>query len=591
MAGRIPKSFIDELVSRADIVEVIDQYVPLRKAGRDYKACCPFHEEKTASFTVSPAKQFYHCFGCQAHGTAIGFLIDYANMEFVDAVEELARRLAMEVPRDAESTDEGESTQSVYDMLERANAYYQRQLRQHPEAPKAVEYLKNRGLSGEVAAEFQLGFAPPGWDNLVRELGHGEPERAELMRAGLTAQRDSGGSYDRFRDRIVFPIHDRRGRPIGFGGRVLGDDTPKYLNSPETPVFHKGRELYGLGHARSAKPQQSRVFVVEGYMDVVALAQHGIRNTVATLGTSATPEHLSQLFRIWPDVVFCFDGDDAGRRAAWRALEIALPLMREGRQAFFMFLPEGDDPDSAVRAHGPDQFELRADEAHSLGTFLFQRLAAQVDLETIDGRSRLHELARPLLARIPAGSFHRLATQRLAELTGIDADDLTRLSMEDKEAARPKRRVATRVRPASPGISPTRKAITLLVQSPELASISGALELLREVETAGAKLLVELIELLVENPNLTTAALIERYRDHETGRHLASLAVAQMDLEVGLQQEFEDCLQRVAEQEREEREEERFKALAAKDLSLLSEEDKRELSQLTRRRAGAGNRL
>ena len=591
MAGRIPKSFIDELVSRADIVEVIDQYVPLRKAGRDYKACCPFHEEKTASFTVSPAKQFYHCFGCQAHGTAIGFLIDYANMEFVDAVEELARRLAMEVPRDAESTDDGESTQSVYDMLERANAYYQRQLRQHPEAPKAVEYLKNRGLSGEVAAEFQLGFAPPGWDNLVRELGHGEPERAELMRAGLTAQRDSGGSYDRFRDRIVFPIHDRRGRPIGFGARVLGDDTPKYLNSPETPVFHKGRELYGLGYARSAKPPQSRVFVVEGYMDVVALAQHGIRNTVATLGTSATPEHLSQLFRIWPDVVFCFDGDDAGRRAAWRALEIALPLMREGRQAFFMFLPEGDDPDSAVRAHGRDQFELRADEAHSLGTFLFQRLAAQVDLETIDGRSRLHELARPLLARIPGGSFQQLATKRLAELTGIDADDLTRLSMEDKEAARPKRRVATRVRPASPGISPTRKAITLLVQSPELASISGALELLREVETAGAKLLVELIELLVENPNLTTAALIERYRDHETGRHLASLAVAQMDLEVGLQQEFEDCLQRVAEQEREEREEERFKALAAKDLSLLSEEDKRELSQLTRRRAGAGNRL
>ena len=584
MAGRIPKSFIDELVSRADIVEIIDEYVPLKKSGRDYKACCPFHEEKTPSFTVSPAKQFYHCFGCQAHGTAIGFLIDYANMEFVDAVEELARRLGLEVPRDSQGTNEGEPSEPIYAMVEEANLFYQRQLRHHPEAARAVEYLKGRGVSGEIAAEFQLGFAPPGWDNLVRELGTTESAQQLLLRAGLVAERSGGGLYDRFRERIMFPIHDRRSRSIGFGGRILADDTPKYLNSPETPVFHKGRELYGLVHARNTKPRLPRVFVVEGYMDVVALAQHGVRNSVASLGTSLTSEHLSQLFRIWPDVVFCFDGDEAGRRAGWRALEIALPQMREGRQAFFMFLPEGEDPDSAVRANGRAHFERLADEAQSLGTFLFQHLSDRVDLETIDGRSRLHELARPLLARIPPGSFQRLAGQRLAELTGIDAVDLSKLSGGARETKPPKRRVTSRVKPANPTISPARKAITLLVQSPELADVAGALEALKDLESSGARLLVELIELLVENPNLTTAAIIERYRDHETGRHLASLAAAPVDLEVGWEQEFQDCLQRVIDQGREQREEERFKVLAAKDLSLLSEEDKRELSELTRRR-------
>jgi DNA primase len=403
VAGRIPQSFIDDLVSRADIVEVIDSHVPLKKAGREHKACCPFHDEKTPSFTVSSEKQFYHCFGCGAHGTVLGFLMNYRHLEFVEAVEALAQRLGLDVPHeDDEGRPATAPTAPLYELLARASSYYQRQLREHPERARAVEYLKSRGLSGEIAAEFKLGYAPPGWDNLTRALGPGEAERNQLVRAGLSVER-SERAYDRFRDRVMFPILDRRGRTIGFGGRVLGDDTPKYLNSPEGAIFHKGRELYGAYQAISSSKTLQRVIVVEGYMDVVALAQHGVANAVATLGTSATSDHVEQLFRMVPDVVFCFDGDEAGRRAAWRALETALPRMRDGRQAFFMFLPEGEDPDSLVRSRGGEAFEKLAADAPSLGTFLFDRLVDQVDLGTIDGRSRMVELARPLLVKI-AGS-------------------------------------------------------------------------------------------------------------------------------------------------------------------------------------------
>ncbi|MGI9332153.1 MAG: DNA primase, partial [Gammaproteobacteria bacterium] len=321
--GRIPQAFIDDLIGRIDIVEVIDQRVPLKKAGRELKACCPFHEEKTPSFTVSPAKQFYHCFGCGAHGTALGFLMDYARLDFVEAVEELARRAGVEVPREGASSQTETQTAPLYDILERANAFYRRQLREHAQAPRAVDYLKRRGVSGEIARDFAVGFAPPGWDNALRALGKDEQTLEALQLAGLVTAREGGGDYDRLRDRIVFPIRDRRGRTVGFGGRVLGDDTPKYLNSPETPVFHKGRELYGLYEARRQRGALERLLVVEGYMDVVALAQSGIRNAVATLGTAATPEQIEQMFKAAADVVFCFDGDAAGRRAAWRALENA----------------------------------------------------------------------------------------------------------------------------------------------------------------------------------------------------------------------------------------------------------------------------
>ncbi len=553
MAGRIPQSFIDDLVSRADIVEVIDAHVPLKKAGREYKACCPFHDEKTPSFTVSAEKQFYHCFGCGAHGTVIGFLMNYRHLEFVEAVESLAQRLGLEVPREGgEAAPAGPPTAPLYEMLEAASRFFQRQLRAHPEKSRAVDYLKSRGLSGEVAAEFKLGFAPPGWDNLVEALGGTEEQLELLIRAGLVIQR-SERCYDRFRDRVIFPILDRRGRTIGFGGRVLGEDTPKYLNSPEGPLFHKGRELYGAFQAMRSAGNLKRIHVVEGYMDVVALAQAGIRNAVATLGTAATPDHVERLFRLSPDVAYCFDGDEAGRRAAWRALETTLPRLRDGRQAFFMFLPEGEDPDSLVRTHGREAFEALSEEAVSLGTFLFDRLSAQVDLSTIDGRSRLIEMAKPLLGKIPDGAFRKLAQKKLADMTGMDPDDSATL-INGPQAPRVRRQSAATVRAALSSQTPVRRAIKMLVQHPELASDFPDVSVLKDLDLPGAPLLLELIDLLRENPDFSTAKVLERYRTNEAGAHLGKLAAEELSpLGEGIRIEFEDAIRAVVRRAEERR--------------------------------------
>ena len=415
MAGRIPKQFIDDLITRVDIVELIDERVPLKKAGKDYKANCPFHEEKTPSFTVSADKQFYHCFGCGVHGTAIGFLMEYDHMSFPEAVEELARRAGVEIPRATYSAAAPEAPvgPDLLELMRDAARLYRSQLREHPQAPIAIDYLKGRGITGEIAKEFELGFAPDGWDNLLKVLGgdeEGSPARSasssshkysreSLVTAGLAIKKDGGGYYDRFRARIMFPIHDHRGRIVGFGGRVLDKGEPKYLNSPETPLFHKGRELYGLYHAREPIKRENRVLVVEGYMDVVALAQYGIDFAVATLGTATTRDHLERLFRHAPEVIFCFDGDRAGREAAWRALETTLPVLRDGRQASFLFLPEGEDPDTLVRKEGAEAFRARLRTAKPLPDFLFETLVRQVDLTRLDGRARLVELARPHLSK------------------------------------------------------------------------------------------------------------------------------------------------------------------------------------------------
>ncbi|MDH3355677.1 MAG: DNA primase, partial [Chromatiales bacterium] len=348
MSGRIPQNFIDDLINRSDIVDVVDSRVPLKKAGREYQACCPFHNEKTPSFTVSPNKQFYHCFGCGAHGTVISFLMEYENLAFVEAIKELASDVGMEIPKSEGFSNPAPRidkavTQSLYDVMGQANKFFQQQLRQHPQAGEAVDYLKQRGLSGEIARDFGIGYAPPGWDNLIKDLT--PTPTKQLFDAGLVIEKEGQGSfYDRFRERIMFPIHDQRGRVIAFGGRILGDGKPKYLNSPETDIFHKGKELYGLFEARQSLKQIDRLIVVEGYMDVVALAQFGVRNAVATLGTAVTEPHLNQLFRTCSEVIFCFDGDSAGRKAAWRGLENGLPLMQKGRQIRFLFLPDGEDP-------------------------------------------------------------------------------------------------------------------------------------------------------------------------------------------------------------------------------------------------------
>jgi DNA primase len=583
MAGRIPQHFIDDLMTRVDIVEVIDEYVPLKKAGHEYKACCPFHDEKTPSFTVSPGKQFYHCFGCGAHGTAIGFLMDYGRMEFPEAVETLAARLGLEVPREGGDNSPRQDYSRLYACMENAAAFYRRQLREHATAPRAVNYLKGRGLDGQTAEKFTLGYAPPGWDNLMQALADKDAALRDLVEAGLVKARDDK-RYDTFRNRIMFPIRDRRGRVIAFGGRTLGDDDgPKYLNSPETPIFHKGRELYGLYEARQALRELPRLLVVEGYMDVVALAQSGIPYAVATLGTATTAEHLELLYRTTPEVVFCFDGDRAGRQAAWRALENALPVIREGRQAGFMFLPEGEDPDSLVRREGKAAFEKRILDALPLSTFLLNTLADKLDLGSIDGRARLVELARPLLGRIAPGVYLDLLLDQLAGIVHMDAAQLRVHLQENAPPAasearrRPPRPAANRTE----AITPLRRAISLLLQHPELARQVTATPRFATLQRPGVKLLIELLELLHENPHLNTAALLEHWRGSDDSRHLARLAnYPQGGADVDVSAEFHGVLALL------DREVSEARCRELETRADLTDSEKDELKQLHREMAG-----
>jgi DNA primase len=521
MAGRIPPEFIDELLARTDIVDLINRRIPLRKAGKDYQACCPFHDEKTPSFTVSREKQFYHCFGCGAHGSAIGFLMDYEHQAFPDAVEELARQAGMELPREGSPGRTGPDPRPLYALLEEAARRYRQQLRRHPSAGAAVDYLKGRGLTGEVAAAFGIGYAPPGWDFLLAGLGKDEDSRRALLQCGLIIDQE-GRRYDRFRERIMFPIRDRRGRVIGFGGRVLGDGKPKYLNSPETPVFHKGRELYGLFEALRANRKLERLLVVEGYMDVVALAQFGITNAVATLGTATTADHLRQLLPQAPELVFCFDGDAAGREAAWKALETALHQTTGHQEIRFLFLPEGEDPDTLVRSEGRDAFEERVRQATPLSDFLFERLTGQVDMNSLDGKARLATLAHPLLARVPNGLYREMLERRLASLVGVAASDLGRGAARRSSSARPEsyRSVAP-----TRGATPLRLAIALILQHPDLASTArAAADDWRQVDNAGVSLLSDLLDLISAYPEISTAALMERWRDRPELNYLRQLA-------------------------------------------------------------------
>lgn len=518
--ARIPQSFIDELISRVDIVEVIDARVPLKKHGREFTACCPFHNEKTPSFTVSPGKQFFHCFGCGAHGTALGFLMDYEHQDFVEAVRQLASMIGMEVPQEAGETRSDQAP--LYAVLDQAARVYREALKA---TAAAVAYLKGRGLSGEIALEFGIGFAPAGWDTLLTALASDDPGRQSLSAAGLIIRRDDGRYYDRFRERIMFPIRDSRGRIIAFGGRVLGTDEPKYLNSPETPLFHKGRELYGLYEARQAVRDIQRLLVVEGYMDVVALHQHGLRYTVATLGTATTSDHLQRLFRVTSEVVFCFDGDRAGRAAAWRALENALPEAREGRQIKFLFLPEGEDPDTLVRKEGKDTFEARIKGAVPLSGFLLDRLSTQTDLGSLDGRARLVELARPHLLRLPAGLYREMLLSELARRAQVDSGKLTMLS-QPSGYGEPARKTIQAGRPSLTG--PVRKAIALLLTRPALAALAGDPAALEGLNLKGAEVLKAVLEFARAHPHISGAGLLEHWRDTETGNHLMKLAQVEL---------------------------------------------------------------
>lgn len=580
MAGRIPKQFIDELLTRSDIVDVIDARVPLRKAGKDYKACCPFHEEKTPSFTVSADKQFYHCFGCGAHGSAIGFLMDYEHMSFVEAVEELAARAGLTVPKEAGTAFEKEKDTGadLIDLLREAARFYRQQLREHPQAARAVNYLKRRGITGEIANEFNLGFAPDGWDNLLRALGKDDNSREALARAGLAVKKDSGGYYDRFRDRVMFPIEDHRGRIVAFGGRIIDKGEPKYLNSPETPLFHKGRELYGLFHARDAIRRENRVMVVEGYMDVVALAQFGIDFAVATLGTATTRDHLERLFRHAPEVIFCFDGDRAGREAAWRALENVLPVLREGRQISYLFLPEGDDPDTLVRKEGKEALLARLRKSIPLPDYLFDSLSRQVDLGRLDGRARLVELARPLLSKMPTGILREMMLERLAELSRTDPVKMP-LNVGSPEAY-PSSPREFRVSSRGPREPPSmvRLAIAILLQRPELARSVSDARVLADLEMPGVPLLVELLSVIKGSAELNTASIIENFDDSDHKQNLAKLAFWQHPaLDTDLEAEFAGVMSRLQEVCTRQKTE---RLLHKKEVGELNQAEKDELARL-----------
>lgn len=587
MGGRIPQTFIDDLVQRTDIVEVIGSRVPLTRAGREYKACCPFHGEKTPSFTVSPTKGFYHCFGCGAHGTALGFLMEYERLEFPAAVEVLARAAGIEMPQ---TEADGPRLAPLYELLEHAAGIYREALAAHP---AATRYLAQRGLGVEVVRDFGIGYAPPGWDTVLTRLGRTETDRAQLLAAGLVIEREGGGHYDRFRDRIMFPIRDVRGRVVGFGGRVTGKGEPKYLNSPETPVFHKGRELYGLHEVRRARVQPDRIIVVEGYMDVAGLAGAGVHNAVATLGTATTDEHLRRLFGTAGEVVFCFDGDRAGRDAAWKALQGCLPGLREGRQVRFLLLPDGEDPDSYVRQYGAEAFGQQVTDSQPLSAFLLGTLEKDADLGTADGKARLAALAAPLLGRIPDPVYRMLLIDELGRRIGLPPARLESLMGGGTPAppAEPPRRPATAAgsrQPATGRGSLARQAIGLLLHFPVLATRIPIPRGVRDSDQRGVPLLCEIHAIAQQRPDTCTAALLERFRGRPELPHLEQLVAS--DPLVGLdgaEREFTDCMDRLLDSAAQQQ----HAALLAKGIENLDPAERVELARLQKMRLDADRRL
>ena len=585
MRGLIPDSFIDELLARVDIVDVIERRVPLKKAGREWTACCPFHSERTPSFYVSPAKQFFHCFGCGAHGSAVKFLMDYERLEFPDAVEELAQTVGLKVPREGgrEAAPREDKT-DLYALLDAAAGWYQGEL---PRSAEAQAYCKKRGLDADTIARFRIGWAPAGYDGVIKALGN-TPRRMELLtEAGMVASSERGSQYDRFRERLMFPILDRRGRVIAFGGRIIASAPvvpedqaagsagrtsaqgapPKYLNSPETPLFHKGRELFALWQVKQANPSLGRIVVVEGYMDVIALHQAGLPIAVATLGTATTPEHAEVLFRAAPDVVFCFDGDRAGRAAAWKALESALPRLRDGRQAYFLFLPDGEDPDSLVRKEGRDGFDKRIREAMPLSDYFFGELSRDVEMSSLDGRARLAERARPLLARLPDGAFRDLMAQELEKRSGARA----------LLPAEPSARRALQ-RPMAVQRSLVRSAISLLLAQPGMADQVDKPYRFLLLDKPGVTLLAELLDLARARPGIHPATLVEQFAERpeypSLQKLLAALSVGEPELQ---RTEFFDALARMEAQAITQRRD----ALTAKSRDgTLDSAEKAELREL-----------
>jgi DNA primase len=536
MAERISRDFIQLLLAKVDIVELIDGRMPLRKkTGSNFFACCPFHTEKSPSFSVSQAKQFYYCFGCGAYGNAIDFLIQYDRMSFPEAITSLARLMGMEIPLESRPHEKPVVAANLYELMNNIAVFYQQQLKL---SNFAIEYLKKRGLSGAIAKDFGIGYAPPGWELVLEAFGTSAELKMHLQDVGMLIKKDEGGFYDRFRDRIMFPILDRRGRIIGFGGRILDKGEPKYLNSPETALFQKGQELYGLYQATKANRDLTRIVIVEGYMDVIALFQHEITYAVATMGTATTANHLQRLFRYTSEIVFCFDGDSAGKTAAWRALLVALPLLQDGIQIRFMFLPDGEDPDSIVRAESKTGFEQRMQDAMTLSNFFYQSIAQQADLTSKDGRARFVKLALDHLQPLPDGIFRQMMVDELSQRARVNVAELQKI---------------TQIAPASPNINLVQKArspsmirlaITLLIQYPHLANVID--KSIEHLDLPGFELLMEILGYITDHPGLSTGGLLEHWRDRKEGELLAKLAQTEhMIPEIGIEKEFVGILDKL----------------------------------------------
>lgn len=574
MAGHIPRTFIDDLLARLDIVDIVDSRVKLKKKGKNYSACCPFHNEKTPSFSVSQEKQFYHCFGCGAHGNAIDFMMEFERLDFVEAIDELAGALGLDVPREQRSGASSnnapkvssETKRSLYELLESAAQFYRQQLKK-PTATVAVEYLKSRGVSGEIAQKFGIGYVPDEWDSIRQQFAHSKQNETMLVEGGLLIENDRGNRYDRFRGRVMFPIRDRRGRVIGFGGRVLGDGTPKYLNSPETPIFHKGKELYGLYEVLQIHREPKQILVVEGYMDVVALAQFGVDYAVASLGTSTTGDHLQLLFRQTNTVVCCYDGDRAGREAAWRALENALSYLKSGNILKFLFLPDGEDPDSFIRQYGQEAFEQKVHHAEPLSTYLFNHLLQQVDVGNNEGKAALEALALPLIFKIPDESLQSQLLKLLEQKTGVYKKPV--VNKEDNRKLQPHRELKR---------TPMREVIALLLQNPSYAQRVPDLTSVKTLQIPGLILLIEVVENCRNYPHITTGQLLEYWRGDKNEPLVSRLANWEIHINDENQEElFLDSLDKILAQCIEKQ----IENLQAKERSVgLSSDEKRELLAL-----------
>lgn len=569
--SNIPKAFIDDLIARIDIIDLIDSYVPLKRAGRNFSACCPFHQEKTPSFSVSQTKQFYHCFGCGVSGNVIGFMMAYRNLDFREAIIELAARVGLEVPK--ESSSVSKLSQNLYILLSEVASYYQTQLQQ---SPQAKEYLHNRGLSQNIIDEYQLGYAKEGWNN----LSHAFPKSEKaLISTGMLIEKSTGRSYDAYRHRIMFPIHDRRGRVIGFGGRVLESaQQPKYINSPETTLFHKSKSLYGLYQVAQKNPHPEFILVVEGYMDVIALAQHGIPYVVATLGTATTREHVQSLLRYTQHLIFCFDGDNAGRKAGWKALESALPYLDAKAKFQFMFLPEGEDPDTLIRQGGVDLLARYMREAKMLDSLFFEELTQNLDLSTMADRGKLVEMTKPYFALMPPCAYRDLMMEELGHKVRMNISLLRgQVPVESSNIAAPQKESQVTKNHA-------RVALTLLIQHPDLVKEIPIIPSLDSMDPKSGPILYDLITTIKENNIRNTGSLLEHYRGHEYLSWMTKLAAAPHHIPMGEKEEFLGALDHLQQEFLEKKIQKIHQEKRSKNFSNISDEERKTLLEMIKKK-------